>query len=75
MVKYINECRDCAVPGYPCMNEYCPNKRVRHVFCYVCGTDMEDWYNYNDMQICEECIMEKLEKDRIIKRENVCDFY
>ena len=53
MVKYINECRDCAVPGYPCMNEYCPNKRVKHVFCDVCGTDMEDWYSYNDMQICE----------------------
>lgn len=60
MVKYENECCDCAVPAYPCMGNACPNRKVPHYYCDSCG-DETKLYRYDGEELCLNCIEERLE--------------
>ena len=59
MIKYVNECCDCAVGGYPCTGQH---KRVPHFICDICGDEVDDLYKYDGKELCEVCIFLKLEK-------------
>lgn len=67
MIKYCNECCDCAVPPYPCIGDACPLLRVKHVFCDICGADLEEYYEYESNELCEECLLAELQNNKIIK--------
>lgn len=60
MIKEITECCDCATPIYPCQGIYCPNKR-KVLICDHCGEEFEKLYKTEDGELCEECVLERLE--------------
>lgn len=58
-MKYeVNECCDCAVPGYPCLGYGCS---LRHVVKYKCDMCYEEDLNEDEiidisnMHVCKEC--------------------
>ena len=61
MVIYENECCDCAVPAYPCLGSSCPNRHVKHYYCDECGEDVEKLYEFDDEELCLDCIEKRLE--------------
>lgn len=59
--KVFNECCDCAVPGYPCLGEYCSRRRVKRYFCDRCDEQVEDEYGLTRMggvDLCSSCFDE-----------------
>lgn len=61
MVKYENECVDCAVPGYPCRGSACPLRKVPHFLCDKCKSE-ETLYEYEGQELCADCLLAKFEK-------------
>ena len=64
MVRFENDCCDCAVPAYPCRGADCPNRHVAHVYCDNCGGEVVDddlWDDGNGMYICTDCLERKLQ--------------
>ena len=61
MVRYENECCDCATPLYPCIGDLCPRRRVPHYHCDECDTECT-LYEYEDRQLCSECLLEEIPK-------------
>jgi hypothetical protein len=66
MIKYENECCDCATPAYPCIGELCPNRRVPHYYCDECRSECdgeyEHLYEYYGEELCLDCIEKRLTK-------------
>lgn len=54
MIKYKNECRDCAVPGYPCIGSLCRYINVPYHYCDVCDSDAP--YRIDGRDYCKECV-------------------
>jgi DNA-directed RNA polymerase subunit RPC12/RpoP len=65
MIRYENECVGCSTPAYPCMGDSCPNLNVPHLYCDECGFDVDDLYEYDDEQICEECLLKRFNKVKV----------
>lgn len=61
MITYENECCGCAVPGYPCIGSACPNRNVPHMYCDMCGEEVEKLYKYDGEEICEDCLLSNFE--------------
>lgn len=61
MVTYENECCSCAVPGYPCLGNSCPNRHVKHYYCDECKDDVEKLYRFDGEELCLDCIEKRLE--------------
>ncbi len=62
MIRYENECCDCASPAYPCIGEHCARRRTPHYYCDECKEEFEDIYEYEDAELCIGCIEQKLTK-------------
>lgn len=62
MIKYENECCDCAVPAYPCLGESCSLRRVPHYYCDRCNDEAEYIYHWDGEELCIGCIEKELEK-------------
>ena len=62
MVRYEDECVGCSAPAYPCMGDSCPNLNVPHLECDDCGQEVDDLYEYDDEQICEDCRLKRFTK-------------
>ena len=56
MVRYENHCCDCAVPGYPCSGSSCPNRNVPVYYCDSCGEELEEIYDVDGEELCEDCL-------------------
>lgn len=63
MVRYENHCCDCAVPGYPCMGASCPLLKVEVHYCDHCEEELEDIYDVDGEELCEECLKEKFRRN------------
>lgn len=61
MIKYINECWDCKTEGYPCLGKHCPNKDIKVLICDNCKNEVDFLYKYENIQLCEECLLSKFE--------------
>ena len=63
MVKYENECCDCATENYPCQGDACNLRNVPHYYCdnKECRAE-ETLYHTEDGDFCAECILKKFEK-------------
>ena len=55
MVRYENRCCGCAVPGYPCLGSSCPNRNVPVYYCDKCGDELEEIYDVDGEELCEDC--------------------
>lgn len=62
MVKYENHCSDCDTPGYPCMGASCPLLKVEVHYCDECGEELDDIYDVDDEELCEECLKERFKR-------------
>ena len=63
MIRYENRCCDCAVPGYPCRGNACPNRNVEVHYCDKCGEEIDEIYEVDGEELCEECLKERFRKD------------
>ena len=66
-VKIVNECCDCAVPGYPCLGEACPRRNVEVYECDECGEEMprSEAYEVDGEHLCEEHLLKRFKKSFI----------
>lgn len=62
MIKYENECCDCAVPGYPCIGDLCGLRHVAHYYCDGCDKEFspEELFNIDGEMLCEDCAKENI---------------
>lgn len=51
-----NHCCDCAVPAYPCRGDLCPLTRVEVHYCDKCDCELEDIYDVDGEELCEDCL-------------------
>lgn len=63
MVRIEDHCCDCAVPGYPCEGNACPNKRVKVYYCDKCGEELDEVYEVDGEELCEECLKRMFRKE------------
>lgn len=61
MKKIVNECCGCAVPGYPC-NPTCTLKAVEHFYCDKCREELEEVYEVDGEELCQDCLKERFRK-------------
>lgn len=61
MIKYENRCCSCAVPGYPCMGNSCPNINVPIYYCDICENAIA-LYNIDGEHYCEDHAKEYLKE-------------
>lgn len=64
IIKEKHECCDCATPLYPCRCARCTN-RGKVLICDHCGEEFEKLYQTEDGELCEECVLERLEVVRL----------
>lgn len=62
MVKYENHCCDCATPGYPCRGSECPLRKVEVYYCDKCGEELDEIYEADDEELCEDCLKERFRR-------------
>ena len=60
MIKYENQCCDCAVPGYPCEGNSCPYLNVPVYYCDTCNNDTYADYDIDGEHYCREHVKEYL---------------
>lgn len=60
MKRIENYCRSCASPGYPCMENDCPNRDVVVHYCDKCDPEchypLEEVYEVDGKELCEDCL-------------------
>lgn len=62
MKKIENHCCDCAVPGYPCIGNACPNRNVPVFYCDGCEEPIRgEVYEDGDEDLCRYCYHERYE--------------
>lgn len=63
MIKIENHCCDCAVPGYPCQGASCPLTHVEVHYCDKCEYELEDIYDVDGEELCEDCLKDKFRRN------------
>lgn len=63
MIKIENHCCDCANETYPCRGSSCPLRRVEVFYCDTCGEELEDVYEVDGKELCEECLKELFKRE------------
>lgn len=61
MVNYIRECVGCTDIGLPCMGHIC-NQGHYEFICDWCNNKVDTLYEYDDDEICEDCLLGDLEQ-------------
>lgn len=67
MTRIENDCCGCDLP---CMGASCPERRVPHTYCDVCGNEAEEMYEVDGDDICADCLTDYLIDKGIIGRKN-----
>ena len=60
MVTTRNECRDCAVPAYPCLGKHCPYQNQKVHICDECKEEIDELYEFDSQELCIDCIKKRL---------------
>ena len=64
MITYEDECVGCPTE-MGCMGSACPNRNVKHLYCDKCEQEVDDLYEWDDKQVCIDCIVKSLKKVEI----------
>ena len=59
MIVIGSECCDCDLP---CVFAACPYYKVVYYVCDKCGETVDDLYHFDGDQLCQDCILQQLEK-------------
>ena len=62
MIKYENHCCDCATEGYPCLGRACHRYCVEVHYCDRCGDELDDIYEVEGEELCEECLKQQFKR-------------
>lgn len=62
MVRIENHCCDCATPGYPCLGRECSLRNVEVHYCDNCGEELDEIYDVDGDELCEECLKERFRR-------------
>lgn len=63
MVKYENQCCDCATDNYPCLGKLCFRRNVEIHYCDHCGEEIDEIYDVDGEELCEECLKEMFRRN------------
>lgn len=63
MTIYENQCCDCATPGYPCLGRSCSLSRVEVHYCDHCEEELDEIYDVDGEELCEECLKEMFRRN------------
>lgn len=55
MIRYENDCCDCASPGYPCLGSACSLRHSPHIYCDMCGQEMGEGDLGSEFHVCDSC--------------------
>ena len=64
MITYEDECVGCPTE-MGCMGNACPNRNVPYLYCDKCNELVDDLYEWDDEQVCIDCIVKSLKKVEI----------
>ena len=64
MITYEDECVGCSTE-LGCMGSACPYWNVPHLYCDKCEQEVDDLYEWDDEQVCIDCIVKSLKKVEI----------
>lgn len=56
MIRYENQCVGCTSMGLFCMGSTCPNLNVPIYCCDKCGEELDEVYEVDGEELCEECL-------------------
>ena len=59
LIVVENECVMCDLP---CLYKACPYWAVAHFYCDKCKDEYEVLYWYDGEQLCEDCVLSRLER-------------
>lgn len=62
MIKIENRCCDCATDSYPCRGSACPLTHVEVHYCDRCGDELDEIYEVDDIELCEDCLKERFRR-------------
>ena len=60
-----NECRDCAVPAYPCLGNNCPLRNQKIYICDECKDEVDTIYEFKSIEqfeteeLCVDCFKKR----------------
>ncbi len=60
MVKVESGCVDC---GLPCLRTACPNYKVLVLVCDRCHDEVDELYEVDGEDLCEDCLKNEFRKD------------
>ena len=65
MLKVEDRCCGCDAPGYPCIGNSCPNRRVEVCYCDHCDAeiDFDGVYSVDGEDLCEDCLKRMFKKE------------
>lgn len=59
MLRYENDCCDCASPAYPCLGSACGLRNAPHYYCDKCDSE-EQLFEYAGKELCKDCLLEEV---------------
>ena len=62
MIRYENDCVDCASGAYPCRGSSCPLRCAKHFYCDNCRLE-KDLYYFGEEELCMDCIIDIASED------------
>lgn len=60
MIKRESGCVSC---GFPCRGRGCPHYEIERCFCDVCKDEVEELYEVDGIEICEDCLKKRGRKN------------
>lgn len=63
MVRYENQCIGCTSMGLPCMGSTCPNLNVPVYYCDKCDEELDEIYEVDGEELCEECLKDMFRRN------------
>jgi DNA-directed RNA polymerase subunit RPC12/RpoP len=63
MLKIEDHCCGCAAPGYPCEGDACPRRHVKVYYCDKCGAELDEVYEVDGEDLCEDCLKKMFLKE------------
>ena len=61
MIEYENECIGCP-PEIGCIGSTCPFTRVPHYYCDNCKEEVDELFDVDGEELCEECLKARFRK-------------
>lgn len=62
MITYENECVGCP-SEMGCLGGACPHQNVPHYYCDICNDEVDELYEVDGDDCCEDCLKREFRKE------------